>query len=345
MIKAIARAFVVSLGAASPCALGAPPAPAPGAPASAGPTIVVTLDTGETLRGVLLADDGQWVRLRHPILGDVAIPAARIAARTAHADAPAGAPPVAVAAPVAAAPAPAASAPSTAAAAPAAPPPPDSFLRGWTTTVEAGVNGSDGNTQTLNLRAGLAAERLTERMESRASLLYVYSTDSGEVSTNRSEADARHDLNFIPTPWGAFLQGKAEYDEFQDWDWRFSLFGGPTYAFIKNDRTTLKARAGAGFSYELGGADEEINPEALAGLEFTHKLDDRQSVFANAEFLPSLSNVPQYRVTAKAGYQIVVDPELKLMLKLGLSDRYDSDPGPERRRNDLEYFATVGFTF
>jgi glutamate N-acetyltransferase/amino-acid N-acetyltransferase len=40
----------------------------------------------------------------------------------------------------------------------------------------------------------------------------------------------------------AFATGKAEYDEFQDWDWRLSAFAGPGYYFVKHDRTKLLGR-------------------------------------------------------------------------------------------------------
>jgi hypothetical protein len=90
---------------------------------------------------------------------------------------------------------------------------------------------------------------------------------------------------------------------------------------------------------------EGWTPEALAGVDFEHKLDERQSVFVSGEYLPSLSEIPGYRVNGKGGYKVVIDPSNKVTLEVGVADRYDSDPGAGRWRNDMEYFLTIGWEF
>jgi hypothetical protein len=40
-----------------------------------------------------------------------------------------------------------------------------------------------------------------------------------------------------------------------------------------------------------------------------------------------------------------MDPESKLVLKIGAEDRYDSTPGEDKHRNDADFFLTIGITF
>lgn len=309
-----ARLVVLALTAAAAHA-------SPGEP----PMKILTLDTGEILRGALVSETDDAIEIAHSVLGTVRLPRARL---QSVADAPADG-----------------TIPVPKPPEPPPPPPPDSFFKGWTFNLDGGVNGSDGNTETLSARVGAGAARLTPTMETRLDISYTYATDSGEKTKSRGEFNARNDWLSTTSPWGFFALGKVEYDEFQDWDWRLSGFAGPSYTVLKNETTLFRLRAGAGGSYRIGGQDEEFRPEALAGFDFEHAFNDRNKVFATAEWLPRLDDWPEYRVNARAGWEILVDPESKLSLKLGVNNRYDSDPGSGFKKNDIEYFALLSLAF
>ncbi len=225
-------------------------------------------------------------------------------------------------------------------------PPEPGFFSGWAGAVDLGLNGSEGNSETFSARGGISGKRSTDTMETTVSLTYVYGTADGTKNKSRGELNARNDWRFgAECPWGFFATGRVEYDEFQDWDWRLSGFAGPSYLFIKDERTTLRGRVGVGAAYEIGGADNDVTPELDIGADLNHKLTERQQIFVTVDYYPSLSDFPDYRVDTKAGWEILVDPEVKMTLKLGLNDRYDSDPGAGRKRNDLEYFALLSWAF
>ncbi|MBS0197551.1 MAG: DUF481 domain-containing protein [Planctomycetes bacterium] len=220
-----------------------------------------------------------------------------------------------------------------------------SFIEGWRGNVALGANGSDGNTDTLSVRAGAGASRIAELMETRAGIVYTYATDEGTVSKDRAEANILNDWLFRNSPLGLFAKGRAEYDQFQDWDWRLSGFGGPSYTFVKSDAMTFRGRVGAGITEEIGGTQAGPVPEGLAGLDFEYKFSKTQSVLVTCEVLPSLDDLSEYRVNTKAGYKLIIDPTSNLSFNMGLEDRYNSDPGAGFKRNDLEYFALLGLDF
>lgn len=314
-----------------------------GTPRAEPRTAVVVLTTGERLVGVLGGGDDEVIVLRHALLGDLRIPRAHVDAVEPVV------PPDAQDAP--APPSDAAPADSAAGAAPEphAPPeppaPPTSWLRGWRGSVDIGASGSGGNSDTLSLRGSVGARRQTPTHDTRTGVSYLYSADSGTASASRGEAFLRNDWVWPDSRWGLFAQSRAEYDEFQDWDWRLSGSIGPSYALIKTDRTNLRVRGGVGFSALVGGADDGLTPEGLLGADLEMKLNDRSRLFATAEYLPSLDDVPEFRAVGRAGIEILLNAENKTNLKIGVTDRYTTTPGPGRSRNDIDAFLTLGWEF
>jgi putative salt-induced outer membrane protein YdiY len=220
------------------------------------------------------------------------------------------------------------------------------FLKGWTGGVEIGINGSEGNSQTFNVHAGANAQRKTDKYDTKASVSYLRASADSEVTKNRFEANVQNDWIFEKdSPWRYFIKGTYEYDDFQDWQHRVSILNGIGYAFIENERTTLIGRAGVGLRRDIGGQDNHITPEGLLGADLSHKLTERQLLTATAEVYPSFRDASEFRAKLKVAWEILVDPETKMSLKIGIEDRYDSNPGGDKKRNDLDYFALLVWSF
>lgn len=222
-----------------------------------------------------------------------------------------------------------------------------SFLQYWTGSIEGGLNGSTGNTDNVSARAAILGARETDRNVTKAGLSYVYANQEGEKTKSRGELFARNDFKLEPgSPWRIFAEAKLEYDEFQDWDMRVSAFAGVGYAFIEDDTTTIVGRIGPGFSRTIGGTDDEWRAELVIGADLSHKLSERSKITASVDYFPSLSDFPgEYRIVAKAGYEVLVDPETKMSFKIGAEDRYDSRPGDGVKKNDLDYYALLVWSF
>jgi putative salt-induced outer membrane protein YdiY len=220
------------------------------------------------------------------------------------------------------------------------------FLTGWDGGVELGLNGSTGNSETFNVRGGANAERKTDLYVTKFTMTYERNSAESEVTKNRFEVTGRNDWILEKgSPWRIFLQGGAIYDDFQDWHWRLTTAAGIGYAFIENERTTLVGRAGLGLRRDLGGDDNRIHPEGVLGADLSHKITERQLLTASLDFFPSLLDLSDYRVVARAAWELIVDPEIKMSLKIGVEDRYDSDPGMGTKHNDFSYFALLVWSF
>lgn len=217
----------------------------------------------------------------------------------------------------------------------------------WEGSIDAGLVGSSGNTDNISIRANVEAKRIIEDVEeTRLFATYIWQQDEGEDTQNRFDSGIRHDWLLPDSKWRIFARAGYEYDQFQDWDHRVTVGGGLGYEFINNDTTLLVGRAGLQAAWEFGGDEgDRFTPEGILGIDFEHQLTERQSIFFTGDYLPALDDFYRYRVVAKAGWQIMLDPEANLYLKAGIEDRYDSSPGADNDRNDLDYFLTVGTTF
>ena len=286
----------------------------------------LTLTSGETMNVTVLERGTESVRVQHPLLGELTVPADAVSELDG---APYAAPPVEQIAAQ-----PEEDAPEAAPASPV-----------WTSSLELGLNGSEGNSENLSGRVSFQAERLVEG-ETRFNFLtrYKLETDSGDRTTNEWYTRALHEW-YLPDHerWSWFIQGDAEYDEFQDWDVRVSGQVGLGYIFIDEEDTKLRGRVGFGAAYEFGAQDEEVIPEALLGYDFEHDLTERSRFTSTGNLYPSLSNGGEFRSYWDAAYEIDMTEEGDWVLRLGLDHQYDSDS--DAREWDLSYFATVVMSF
>jgi len=289
----------------------------------------ITLSSGEVLTGAVTERTSEHVKVSHPVLGELTIPAAEVRAI----DGVAYEPPVEQ---VAAQPEEAAEAEAE----DADEPDPE-----WTSSLSLGLNGSEGNTENLSFRAGFEAERLVEDVERfKFVSRYRLETDSGDRTENEWYNRAIQEWYLPDHPrWSWFVQGDAEYDEFQDWDVRVSGTAGLGYIFIDEDDITLRGRAGLGGAYEFGSNDERFIPEALVGYDYENQLNERSRITSTGNLYFDLEEGDEFRSYWDLAYEIDMTDEGDWTLRVGVDHQYDSDS--DVRPWDLGYYAAVVLSF
>ena len=80
------------------------------------------------------------------------------------------------------------------------------------------------------------------------------------------------------------------------------------------------------------------------GTTLEHKLTHQQRLLAATDVYPDMGDLGHVRVRSFAAYEIVLNPDWNLALRLGIQDRYDSRPGTAKP-NDVDYFTTLLFKF
>ncbi len=220
----------------------------------------------------------------------------------------------------------------------------DSLLDGWNGGVSLGLFGSEGNTDQFDFRAEINGERDTK--ETRTTFLgtYSYGTDNDGISENEARVLGRNDWKVADSKWFIFASSQFDYDEFQDWDTRVSIFGGPGYVWIENEKQRFMTRVGAGATREIGGSDNAWRAEGLLAAEYRRQLTERQLFNASAEAFPDLGDIRNWRVQSRATWEVLVDPEVALTLRVGVENQYDTEPG-NAERSDTDYFILLTWNY
>jgi len=223
----------------------------------------------------------------------------------------------------------------------AAPAPPP---RIWSGSLELGLDGTEGHSDTFNFRFGADAERKTDSHELTFDLDYRRQTDRSQETANRGLLDWRWERLFENSPWTCFTHGTVEHDEFQAFDLRVASDVGVGYQFIDSEATTLAGRFGGGFSHEIGGPDDSYVPEAVFGLDFERRCGDRHKIGLTIDYAPDVTDFAAYRLKTKAFWEALIDEEMNLSLKLSVLDRYDSTPH-NAVPNDVDYSIVLLWKF
>ena len=307
--------------------------------------VVITLDTGEILKGPLIEQTAEYYKIDHVILGEIVIPAVRVSS-VVFIKAGAGAEP-----------------------GPIEPPaeqepvvlPPDEVMAkspepelevapkpapkpSWDGSLEMGVSGSEGNTEMQRGRLVFDAKRKTEHETLDLRLRFQAAQTRGDTSENRFFARAKNEWATSSTDWRVFLEGSAERDQFQDFNWRLTGNSGFAFDAIKGDRTTMTLRAGLGGSTEFGSSRDGVFPEGTLAYELRHRINKNMSLTTNGEVILDFNDTGEYRTRVNAALDTNLDETGAWKLRIGVEDRYETNT-TRAKRNDLDYFVSLVYRF
>jgi putative salt-induced outer membrane protein YdiY len=206
----------------------------------------------------------------------------------------------------------------------------------WEGGAEVGISGTNGNSESASFRAGMNLKRKVTIHETTFDLTYVNTQAGGVETQNNAIQNFGYERAFGETRWSFFAKEFAEYDEFKSFDLRIAMNAGIGYTFIDTETTTLKGRYGAGVSHEIGGPNDDWVPELVYGADFKRQLTKRQKLEFKLDYFPEWRNFSNYRMVSSLGWEVLLDEEHNLNLKLSINDRYDSTPNGQKP-NDINY--------
>jgi putative salt-induced outer membrane protein YdiY len=219
-----------------------------------------------------------------------------------------------------------------------------SYWDPWEGSLELGLSGTEGNSETFNVRVGFKAKHKTPRLVRTVELTSIQKSAGGVTTANTALLDGRLEWPMLESRWNYYVHGLIEYDQFKAFDYRFSADTGFGYDIIQTEATTLIGRFGVSTSQEVGGAEDELIPELAFGGEFKHKFNPTHSVNAKVDYFPNVTDFNDFRLNSQASWQIALSSVWGLSLKLSVIDRYDSTP-QGRRPNDLDYSTLLLWQF
>ncbi|MFI4860523.1 MAG: YdiY family protein [Phycisphaerales bacterium JB063] len=296
----------------------------------------IELVDGDVINAPITARDAGTVTVNHPSLGEMTISRDRIVAIHEDADAHAEAE--------------AEEAAAEAADALAAERAADEgmfgtgLFKGWNRQISLGVNGAEGNSRNVNIRANFHTDYEDDTDRWIFDMLYRVSRSSGATTENRFQAELTKDWLLPEEDYFFWANGKFEWDDFEAWDNRISGFLGAGYQFVDNDTWNVRGRAGIGGNQTNGGNTNEFTFEALLGVEVDYVISDKQSVAFTNYLYPSLED-SEFRNITTLAWQVQIDQDKGMSLQLGVANEYDSNAPTGTKKNDFTYYAALVWDF
>lgn len=218
----------------------------------------------------------------------------------------------------------------------------------WSGGIDLGLTGATGNTELTTFSGTWNLRRKTEQHSFYSDLFYTYSMQDRDINANQALFNTRSELPLLHNDFSLFSASQLEYDALRSYRFRVGTYLGSGYTVFDDNASTFKMRGGAGATRELGvdGSPDRWVPELVFGYDFRHRVSDRSAMISVLDFYPRLGDqFGQFRIRARAAYEVIIDPQTSTVLRLGVQDRYDSNPGDDTLRNDLTYFTTLGIKF
>lgn len=300
----------------------------------------IVLLNGDTLNGTIKQVNENNVVITHPALGDVTIANAQIhkyqqgdaEAKTLN-------------------PLPEAAKPEPKPAPKPEPKPADAkpkkpvLIPGWKSKLEAGLNGSAGNTESQSIYIRFITKRENEEEKTTFDANYYFSSRDGKESQNEFSTGVRNDWLLPDSDWFYFGQARLEIDRFEAWDQRASAALGVGYEWIKEEDFYVSLRAGLGAVKEFGSNEDNIIPEGLLGAEMGWNITDRQELTASTTYYPDLGDIPENRVVSEVAWEYKMSDLDGISLKAGIQHEYESETEGPIKHNDWKYFTGIIMDF
>jgi len=215
----------------------------------------------------------------------------------------------------------------------------------WSVRLQAGLSGQSGNTESIAVRGRVEGKR-----ESANDRLFLfgsgrYSRENSVVSANEIIGGARLEVDITPRLY-AFAKVELEYDEIENIDLRALATGGLGYFWIREDDEHLKTSFGVGYQFEAyrnGGNESEAILDI--GLDYRKAIAPWILFTHTTQYYPTLDEISEFRLVLNTGFEIPLTTDKKWKLKIGVENRYNSQPPPATKRMDTFYFADLVLDF
>lgn len=218
----------------------------------------------------------------------------------------------------------------------------------WETKLYGGLNLTRGNTKNMLLNAGLTAERKGDPNEFSLGGEMNYGETEvdrdgekvDETNVDNAKGYAKYRRLFKEVNYG-YANADILRDEMADIRYRATLGPGVGRYFVKNDKHTLSAEIGLSWIFEDVAGMEDDYAAARAAQAYEWKLAEGTRLWESVEYLPRLDDASQYLVNAEVGAEAAMTA--KISLRVVLQNKYNSEPAPDKKSNDLA--LTAGVTY
>lgn len=210
----------------------------------------------------------------------------------------------------------------------------------WDVSFDTGLSYSSGNTDSLSLRAGLDAKRLTDADELYFGAGLTYGELDDAVTNESVYAFAQYNKLLSDSLYFG-LRSDFLYDDIAALDYRVSVAPLLGLYVIKNDRTTLALEAGAGYQWEDQAGVASEYAVAHFAERFTHEICPGVTLWQTFGFSPELDDFDNYTFTARAGLETTLSERWSILTYV--EDKYDNKVAAGIEQNDIGVYTALSY--
>ncbi|MBU0753747.1 MAG: DUF481 domain-containing protein [Planctomycetes bacterium] len=226
----------------------------------------------------------------------------------------------------------------------------------WKGNLAVGMSATRGNTYTQGGTATLTAVRRTETDRISFDAAYASQrqkdpdTDQLKTTQRQSSAGLQYDYFFTEKVYG-YANARAERDAIAKIEMRMLSGAGVGWQVYESDDFNFLAETGISWISEgylppdPGDpvTDDESYFSARVAYKTDAKLNDSVSFFHNATAYPAFESAGGYYVTADGGFRSSLTDSMFAEIKALWA--WDSTPAERKKRVDVTYLLSIGWTF
>lgn len=216
----------------------------------------------------------------------------------------------------------------------------------WRGAFGLGVTAASGNTDSVTYAVNGDAVRQTDKDKINGYLQSTYGRREVNGITERASdlirAGTKYDRNINDRTFG-FGALDLERDQLINLDLRSVVAGGLGYHVIKREGLTFDVSSGPAYNRERYSTDTREFMEWLFAEESIHALTPTISFRQRLSYYPNLSDSGEFRAVFDAG--LVLKVTNRWSATITLNDRYQSNPLPGLKKNDLLFVTGLQYVF
>ena len=205
----------------------------------------------------------------------------------------------------------------------------------WRWSISTGFTLNHGNSDTLTATADWDAAR-TEGPDTLQLALHGAYGETDDVTSAQTGTAAAHFRRHLDK---LFVYSDTDFlhDRVADVDSRLVTgLGGGNYLW-QTDSSYFSGEGGLGYLWEDAGGQTDNYPVFRVALRFERRIGSGTRIWGSAEYLPRADQLENYLLQAEAGIEAAVSANIHL--RLVIRDRFDSDPPPDIRENDVSVIS------
>ncbi|MEI8139301.1 MAG: DUF481 domain-containing protein [bacterium] len=212
----------------------------------------------------------------------------------------------------------------------------------WRRNLDFGMNMTRGNSDTLRYSLGVDTVKEKDANTIRFRAHGAYGESDGSKDTENAGATLRYERQLTPIVY-ALANLDWMTDPIAELDYRFTGILSPGFHLLRTKTTLLNFEIGAGYVEEKKDKNEDGYTAGRAAVTAEKLFNDHVLGWITVEYIPKLADPSVFFVNTEIGLASYITRDLSL--NICYQERYDSNPGEDKKSRDSILSTALSLNF